>query len=241
MLKRDNHATYILLGIENQQHVHYGMPVRNMLYDALSYSKQIDELSRKHIEDKDYGAGAADFLSGIHKGDRLRPVVTLVMYWTPEAWDGPMSIYQMLEDCDAKLLEVIPDYRINLLTPHGISDADFGKFRTKLGAALQFIKASKDKDKLNSALESNPEFQHFDRQTVGLINAVTNSRIQVKDGEEEINVCTAINDMKKESFDAGKMDTLIALVKRGLLSVQNASETAGISTMEFQKLLNDKK
>ena len=85
-----------------------------MLYDALSYSKQIDELSRKHIEDKDYGAGAADFLSGIHKGDRLRPVVTLVMYWTPEAWDGPMSIYQMLEDCDAKLLEVIPDYRINL-------------------------------------------------------------------------------------------------------------------------------
>ena len=90
-------------------------------------------------------------------------------------------------------------------------------------------------------MESNPEFQHFDRQTVGLINAVTNSRIQVKDGEEEINVCTAINDMKKESFDAGKMDTLIALVKRGLLSVQNASETAGISTMEFQKLLNDKK
>ena len=79
------------------------MPVRNMLYDALSYSKQIDELSRKHIEDKDYGAGADDFLSGIHKGDRLRPVVTLVMYWTPEAWDGPMSIHQMLEDCDAKL------------------------------------------------------------------------------------------------------------------------------------------
>ncbi len=36
-------ATYMLLGIENQANVHYAMPVRNMLYDALNYSSQVEE------------------------------------------------------------------------------------------------------------------------------------------------------------------------------------------------------
>ena len=45
VIKRDEHAAYILLGIENQQKVHYAMPVRNMLYDALQYDKQVKAVS----------------------------------------------------------------------------------------------------------------------------------------------------------------------------------------------------
>ncbi|MBQ9243761.1 MAG: hypothetical protein IJ165_11175 [Proteobacteria bacterium] len=33
---RDENAAYILLGIESQTAIHYAMPLRNMIYDALS-------------------------------------------------------------------------------------------------------------------------------------------------------------------------------------------------------------
>ena len=31
----DENATYLLLGIENQSHVHYAAPVKNLVYDVL--------------------------------------------------------------------------------------------------------------------------------------------------------------------------------------------------------------
>ena len=42
----DNNATYLLLGIENQSQINNAMPVRNMMYDALQYGAQVDELAK---------------------------------------------------------------------------------------------------------------------------------------------------------------------------------------------------
>lgn len=41
--KEYKNTLYVLFGIENQSHIHYAMPVRNMLYDAINYSAQINE------------------------------------------------------------------------------------------------------------------------------------------------------------------------------------------------------
>ena len=57
MLVKDDHAAYILLGIENQQKVHYAMPVRNMLYDALQYDKQVKAVSYAYDHGSRCGAG----------------------------------------------------------------------------------------------------------------------------------------------------------------------------------------
>ena len=35
IVMQDDEATYLLLGIENQTQIHYAIPIRNMLYDAL--------------------------------------------------------------------------------------------------------------------------------------------------------------------------------------------------------------
>ena len=48
VVKSDNHYTYFLLGIENQSEVHYAMPVRNMLYDSLNYSGQVNRIEKNH-------------------------------------------------------------------------------------------------------------------------------------------------------------------------------------------------
>lgn len=40
IIKQDDEAAYILLGIENQTDIHYAMPVRNIIYDALQYGNR---------------------------------------------------------------------------------------------------------------------------------------------------------------------------------------------------------
>ena len=42
----------LLLGIENQNNIHYGMPVRQMLYDALTYANQIEERKKNRKRQK---------------------------------------------------------------------------------------------------------------------------------------------------------------------------------------------
>lgn len=39
----DKRTAYLLLAIENQSNIHYAMPVKNMVYDALQYAKQVEE------------------------------------------------------------------------------------------------------------------------------------------------------------------------------------------------------
>ena len=48
VIKEDGEAAYILLGIENQTDIHYAMPVRNAVYDALQYGRQVPILAKKH-------------------------------------------------------------------------------------------------------------------------------------------------------------------------------------------------
>ena len=49
VLKTDGNTVYALLGIENQEAIHYTMPVRTLIYDALAYVDQVKRIARKLI------------------------------------------------------------------------------------------------------------------------------------------------------------------------------------------------
>jgi len=55
-------------------------------------------------------------------------VVALVVYFDPKEWDGPLSIHEMFTGQDARVLALVPDYKVNLIAPASIEDGDFGKF-----------------------------------------------------------------------------------------------------------------
>ena len=76
------------------------------------------------------------------------PVITLVIYLGASEWDGPMSIHDMLSTKNEQLQRFVPDYRIHLIAPAQMEKEDFLKFRTDFGKVLQYIKYSKDKEKL---------------------------------------------------------------------------------------------
>ena len=89
----DGDRVYLLLAIEAQSEVYHAMPVRNMVYDALQYAAQVEEAARSHRKARKAGEpeevekkpDTSEYLSGFYREDRLIPVITLVMYFAPEA------------------------------------------------------------------------------------------------------------------------------------------------------------
>lgn len=232
-IKADDNATYMLLGLEDQTHVHYAMPVRDMLYDARSYAKQVKNISRRHRLDGDNGTTSDEFLSGFHKDDKIHPVITLVLYWSGGEWDGPTSIYETLDTDDNELLRLIPNYRINLISPSSIRESDFAKFKTTLAEVLQYIKHSRNKNELDKALNENEQFRHLDRESADLLNTVTHSNLKFEEGKEEVDVCLAVKEMREESEAKVIVRTIDHMVKEKGMTVSEACDLAGYAEEEY--------
>ena len=93
--KTDGVNTYVIFGLESQLEVHYAMPLRNMLYDGLTYLKQVMLLQKQNRGEKKKKS-TAEFLSGLKRDDRIHPVITIVLYYGEKEWDGPISLKDMM-------------------------------------------------------------------------------------------------------------------------------------------------
>ena len=68
----------VLIGIEAQTDIHYAMPVKNMIYDAMNYGDQVNEAKKHHQKNKDYKS-SDELIAGITLEDRLTPVITITL------------------------------------------------------------------------------------------------------------------------------------------------------------------
>lgn len=112
-------AEFIVLACENQDKVHYAMPVRNMIYDGLTYAEQIGRMWKGQAGEKRQMT-EEEFLSRMNKDDKLIPVITMVFYYGEKKWDGSRSLHGMFRKSEDKALlkvmeKYIPDYSINLI------------------------------------------------------------------------------------------------------------------------------
>lgn len=213
----DDKAAYAVLGIENQDKIHYAMAVKNMLYDALQYAKQVEEAKRSYrngLNKKRIKLNSEEFLSGLKKADRLMSVITLVVYFGDKDWDGAKSIHEMLSVDDDELLSYVPNYKINLIEPAKISDEDYDKFKTDVGSVLQFIKHQSDED--GSWIKGKTRFKHVEKEAVELINLITGSKITGEDKEEVVDMCRAwensINNAMREGMREGELKGKIEIL-----------------------------
>ena len=237
VIKEDEDAAYVLLGIENQTDIHYAMPVRNLIYDALQYGKQVSDISAKHRKETGNGHNRGEYLSGFYKEDRLTPVITLVVHFGADAWDGPLSLHEMMSVNKPEIMQLVPDYRIQLIDPARMKPEDLMKFETSLREVMGYIKYSKDKEGMKTYMAGNSRTM-LERTAAQVIKAITNTPIEIPEGLEEVNVCEAIEEMMKDSKAEGelkgKMDALAGLVKDGLLSVKDAAARLNMTEAEFE-------
>ena len=232
---KDERAVYLLLGIENQGDVHYAMPVKNLVYDTLHYAKQVQEAANSHRKAKDYKEhGKGEFLSGFYKEDKLIPVITLVIFFSPDEWDGPTSLHEMMNVKDERILSLVPDYQIHLIAPAGLSDEELKKFHSSLKEVLGFIKYSKDKDKLTEIVQD--EFHELRKEEIDVLNECVNANLRLQDGEERLDMCKALEDMKREAAEKATKEACKALEDMKREAAEKAAKEATIkATKETQE------
>ena len=232
VLMTDGKFTYLTLGIENQTEIHYAMPVRNMIYDALDYGKQVSETAKKHREKKDW-KGSAEFLSGFTKDDKLKPVITLTIYFGSDDWDGPRSLKEMFHEMDEEVMRFVEDYHIHLIVPKEIED--FSKFNTDLGKVMKYIAISDDKEAMKT-LQEDVNFQNVDVKTVQLLNACTGSDIPILEGKEKVNMCKGLEGMKEDARIEERERLIMNALQKGK-TPEEVSDFLGVPLEEVETIV----
>lgn len=212
IIKRTDFCTYMIIGVENQTDIHYAMPVKNMIYDAINYGKQVNEAAKEHRVDKNL-KNRGEFLSGFSKDDKLTPIVTLTLYWGADEWDAPRSIHDMLSTVEPEVLKFVPNYSLNLIVPGEITD--FEKFRTSLGAVLEMIKYSKDEEAMNTLILTKPIYKDLENEAVKAINLFTGLELKINEEEKTMDMCKAWADHRqagvKEGIKEGRAEEIIEM------------------------------
>ena len=213
----DENAIYVILGAELQDKVHYGMPVKDGLYDMLGYSKQIAEIRRSYRQDSVDQEGeitvdngvlkikltSEEFLSGLRKEDKLIPIITAVVYFGEKSWDGPRSLFEMLDVRDERLYRFLSDYKLNLISPADMDEDEFVKFHTELGFAMKLLKhQAVDADEL-IVREGH---RKVSSETAYFLNAAMKLNLELEVESGGVDMCKAMEkrDQRKEVTGAIK-------------------------------------
>lgn len=234
MLLDGKMAFQVIMGVEGQAGVHYYMPVRCMELDALTYSEQCRRLSADAKESGKLGK----YADGIPKGTKIIPVTTVVLYTGSKPWDGPRSLYDMLdippdmpEEVMAAMKETMPDYRMNLIDARHMPYEEIDRYEGDLKAFLLMLKDRFDMERLKSIVAVH-------RETWYAIGAIKNNDryreyVESMPGNEEgggITMKDALDYLLEEGEEKGtdrvnKLGTMLANLGR---------------TDEFMKSLTDR-
>ncbi len=197
-------GTYsVIFAHETQKNVHYAMPVRSLLYEAMEYTRQVQELEKQHMEKGECLRGD-EFLSGLVKGDRLKPVVSIVLYLGDD-WDGCRSLYEMLEidesdESAEQLRPYLPQHRMHLIEADSLEHPEF--FQSCLQHIFAMLKCRQDKDELYGYIRKNrAALERMDHVEImaAFILLGEQKRVEelfrAKPESEETSMCKAIDDL----------------------------------------------
>ena len=239
LIKTDGKNYFVLLGVENQTEIHTAMPLRSLLYDTLRYTKQAEDIALEYRRQRKEGHPPkmtnAEFLSGWKYTDKLIPVITLVIYYGTEDWTGAKSLHDMFsEDVDEKILECVPDYKINLIEPNKIED--FDKFQSDFGELLKSIRYKDDEAELTKVFS---EMSDVDALIIDAISYYVDDRCRLAAEPVEGGKMT----MRSKAFDIaeerGKLANAVATVKNLIrdfgFSLEQACNAANISVDDYKK------
>ena len=247
-VKTDEHCTYLVLGIENQTNVHYAMPVRNMLYDAMQYEKQVRQLAAAHRKKHD-AATSDEYLSGMNREDKITPVITLVINFGSKKWDGPIRLHEMFSEQPEHILRLIPDYQVLLIDPMSMADTDLGRLNSSLREVLSYIKYQHDQEQMQRLLQEDNRFSELERNAALVIQATTKTELNIKPNAEVVDMCEAIQQMMNNSMQQGvqlgkkqgERNMQLHIARQMLaakLPLQQICEITALSMSELQKLQN---
>ena len=186
-------AIYCLFAIEHQSVEDYTMPLRIMEYDVREYLRQVKNNKGIQI--------------------RIKPIITIVMYWKADKWNQPVSVKDMFDKNTVRWLEdnglggYIQDYKMHLFEPCAAKEEKLEKFKTELKDVIAYVKYSKS----------------------------TENYVFI-DGKERLNMCEAFEGIKAEGIEEGRKAELKDKYKSWVTLSRNL-EKKGMSSPEIASSL----
>ena len=225
-IRRTKLGYLVILGIEDQSKVHYSMPIRKMLYDALEYNSELSAIGNNQNKTE---WTVDERLSGIKKGTKITPIVTVVFYTGEDPWDGPNSLHAMM-DMDDKISPFVPDYPLYVIDIGHDEDLSFN---------------SKALDELRLVLHSiysytaDTDTSIVDNSTLALAGILSGdanlcyTAVNSKGGEQPLCRALAERDEKLLAAERERTNALIAEKDSEIASLK--AELAALKAKNSQK------
>lgn len=217
--KYGDDASYMVLGVENQEEISYCMPFRMLEYETAEYSRQVRRIKRKNKNAK--GLSEGEFLEKYRKEDRINPCVSLVLYWG-SSWDGSETLQEMMNPkaLPEQWRSFVNDYRMYLVKVREL--ADTGVFKTDIKQVVDFLQCCENKEKLQELLMDNPDYMNLDEETYDVMMVHAHSKeleaLRDKVKEDGGNMCKALADWAEEERGIGREEGHEAGIREGIES-----------------------
>ena len=104
-------VNFAVLGLENQEKLDYRLPLRVLGYEVGAYEHQAAEIYReirRNGRNSDTELSSGEYLYGFRKSDRLHPVITIILYYGEEEWNGSRDLYGILDFQDIPGIMILP-------------------------------------------------------------------------------------------------------------------------------------
>lgn len=196
-------AGIAIIAFENQTLIHYGMPIRTMVEDALEYDRQFLSIQRGHRNNKDLKE-PAEYIGQFSASDKIFPTSTIVLYFGSDEWNGPRDLLDLmdLENLPDEIRKYINGYPLHILEVRKFENIE--NFKTDLREVFGFIQQSDDKQQLQEYVKANKEsFQALAEDAYDVIASVTGNimlqegKIEYQEGET-MNLCKGMADWAAE-------------------------------------------
>ena len=214
-MQYDDQILQIVLGCEDQSSVDYAMSIRTMLYDALAYTKQQNDLELKQNKEGKFYRGK------MTKNQTVLPVLSVVFYYGEQEWNAGKSLHDLIkwpENIDLK--DIIPDYKMK----------DIDNFTTDLQYILYLLKYKQEEGRLEQYIEQNNEkLQHMNQDTHNAIIALMGSEILEgieEEGGEVRMESKALKAIQDRGVEKGVALSLIMLVQKKIQKNKQLFEIA---------------
>ena len=222
--KKYNGVEYVLLAIENQEGIHYAMPIRVMGYDHYSYNKQYND-RKNYYKTNGISLKDDEFISGIRKTDKFLPVITLVLYYGEKNWDGPRSLYDMLVIPD-RIKHFVGNYPINIIQMKDNDLVLHNQYNVDLFKIMSIIyDTKKSVAQRITALREFEANKEVDEKVIDVIVATTNMKVNKKKvGEQK--VCTFWEEAKKIEREDARLEAQYEAIHNIMESLNMSMEQA---------------
>lgn len=232
---------FIIWGLENQEKIHYAMPLRHMIEDSLIYLKEYNEIAAKNRKEKEYST-TDEFLSALKKDDRLHPVISLCIYYGEKEWDGPFNLLDMLV-IPEYLKPLVSDYRMNLIQVRQSENLCFQN--QDISIVFDMIRSiyNKDYETFHEMYKDKTMSAELGL-TVGSVvksQAIINEVMKMEEKRSEVDMCDALQRWFDEAVQKGKIEGVISTCRRFHISreetVRNLIEEFSLSKSRAEEYI----